>query len=69
MTTAVARQPRIRRKVDEELVKLERLSAKLPQEIQDVAVTDEEINRLIEADRRARYQERLAARNGRRRRA
>ncbi|NOT61318.1 MAG: hypothetical protein HOP19_13960 [Acidobacteria bacterium] len=69
MTTAVARQPRARRKVDEALVKLERLSAKLPQEIEDAAVTNEDINRLIEEDRRARYQERLAARNGRQRRA
>lgn len=69
MTILATRQRRPRRKKDEDLVKLERLSARLVPEVDGAAVTADEINRLIDEDRRVRYQERVAARERSRRTA
>ncbi len=57
---------------EEDLATLERLSLRILTAMEGADVSDDEINRLIDEDRRARHQERLAKQNGhtgRRRRA
>ena len=63
MTTLVTRQRHPRRKTDEDLVTLERLAARLSPEVDGTADSDNDSNRMIEAERRARSVQRLAARN------
>ena len=69
MTTLVTEQRSPQGKIDEDLAALECLSLRLAAELDNSAVTDDEINRLIDEERPARYQERLAARKGSRQRA